>query len=110
MDISKETESKIKELQVLEHNLQSILMQKQSFHLELSEIENALEELAKVKDDVYKIVGNIMIKNSREEILKDLKNKKDLITLRLKSIENQEKSLAADSEKLRKDVLSKIKN
>jgi len=110
MDMDKETENKIKELQVLEHSLQSILMQKQAFQMELGETENAIEELGKTKEDVFKIVGNIMIKKSHEEILKDLKNKKDLINLRLKSIAGQEKSLADDSEKLRKDVLSKIKN
>jgi len=109
MDMDKATEGKIKELQVLEHSLQSILMQKQAFQMELGETENAIEELGKTKEDVYKIVGNIMVKNSKEEILKDLKNKKDLILLRLKSISGQEKSLSEDSEKLRKDVLSMIK-
>lgn len=108
--MDKETESKIKELQTLEHSLQSILMQKQAFQMELGETENAIEELGKTKEDVYKIVGNIMIKQAKEETLKDLKNKKDLILLRLKSMAGQEKSLADDSEKLRKDVLSKIKN
>jgi len=110
MDMDKETENKIKELQVLEHSLQSILMQKQAFQMELGETENAMEELGKTKEDVYKIVGNIMIKKSHEEILKDLKDKKDLILLRLKSMAGQEKSLADDSEKLRKEVLSKIKS
>ena len=108
--MDKETENKIKELQVLEHSLQSILMQKQAFQMELGETENAMEELGKTKEDVYKIVGNIMIKKSHEEILKDLKDKKDLILLRLKSMAGQEKSLADDSEKLRKEVLSKIKS
>jgi len=110
MEISEETESQIKELQVLENKLQTLLMQRQAFQLELDEIENALSELAKTKEEVYKIAGNIMVKISKEEITKDLKQKKDLITLRLKSIENQEKSLAESSENLRKKVLSKIKS
>jgi prefoldin beta subunit len=109
MDLNKETESQIKELQLLEQNLQSILMQKQAFQMELGEVENALEELAKSNNDTYKIVGNIMIKSSKEELLKELKNKKDLLDLRLKALNNQEKSLEEDSENLRKTVLSKIK-
>lgn len=104
-----ETENQIKELQVLEQNMQSILMQKQAFEMELSETENALTELGKSKEDVYKIVGNIMIKYSKENLSKDLNQKKDLLNLRLKSISTQEKAIEANAEEKRKKVLSKIK-
>jgi len=107
--MEKETENQIRELQLLEQNLQNILMQKQAFQMELSETENALEELSKSNDEAFKIVGNIMLKYSKENLLKDLKQKKDLISLRLKSLDSQEKSLAETSENLRKKVLSKIK-
>ena len=108
MELSKETENQIKELQVLEQNLQSVLMQKQAFQLELNEVENAVEELAKSSSDVYKIAGNIMIKSSKEGISKELKQKKDLIALRLKSLDGQEKSVSENTESIRKKVLSKI--
>jgi len=109
MEINKETENQIQELQMIEQTLQSILMQKQAFQMESTEVENALEELSKSSDDVFKIVGNIMIKAKKEDILKDLKHKKELIDLRLKSIESQEKQISDKSEKLREKVLSKIK-
>jgi len=108
MELSKETEIQIRELQALEQNLQSVLMQKQAFQLEFSEAENAIEELGKSGDEVYKIAGNIMVKSSKENIIKDMIQKKNLITLRLKSLGNQEKSLQESSEKLREKVLSKI--
>jgi prefoldin beta subunit len=107
--MEKETENQIKELQLLEQNLQNLLMQKQAFQLELSETENALEELSKTDKEVFKIAGNIMIKSSKENLIKELSRKKDIISLRLKSIESQEKSLEQSSENLRKKVLSKIK-
>jgi len=107
--MEKETENQIKELQMLEQNLQNILMQKQAFQMELSETENALEELNKYDEEVFKIVGNIMIKYSKENLLKDLKQKKDLFALRLKSLDSQEKSISETSESLREKVLSKIK-
>lgn len=108
MDMDKETEAQIKELQLLEQNLQSILMQKQAFQMELGEVENALEELEKANDEVFKIVGNIMIRSSKDTLKKDLSQKKDLISLRLKSFSTQEKALEENSESLRKKVLSKI--
>jgi prefoldin beta subunit len=110
MEVNKETENEIKELQMLEQNMQSILMQKQAFQSELGETENALQELNKSGDEIFKIVGNIMIKSSKSDIIKDLEQKKDLISLRLKSLDNQEKSLEKSSESLREKVLSKIKN
>lgn len=109
MKIDKETESQIQELQLLEQNLQNLLMQKQAFEMELNETENALNEIQKTKDEVYKIVGQVMLKSSKESIEKELKQKKELIALRLKSIEKQETSLSQHLEKLREQVVKKLK-
>jgi prefoldin beta subunit len=109
MKVDKETENQIQELQIFEKNLQAILMQKQAFQMELSEIENALQELENAKtEEVYKIAGSIMIKSEKEALIKELKQKKDPLNLRLKSLENQEKSISETSENLRKKILSKI--
>lgn len=107
--MDKETENQIKELQIFEQNIQNVLMQKQAFQLELSEVENAVEELEKTGEEVYKITGNIMIKASKKDLQAELKKKKDLISLRLKSLDSQEKELAKSAEELREKVLSKIK-
>lgn len=109
MNIDKETEKQIQELQIFEQNLQNLLMQKQAFQFELSEIENAAEELAKASGEVYKITGQIMIKSKKEDLQKDLKEKQELISLRLKSIASQEKPLSKKAEDLRKEVLTKLK-
>ena len=89
--------------------LQSILMQKQAFQLELNEVENAAEELTKSSEEVYKIAGNIMLKYSKQKLTEELKQKKDLISLRLKSLDSQEKSITENTDSLRKRVLSKLK-
>ena len=107
--LDKETQEKIQELQNYEHTLQNLLMQKQAFQLELSEIENALSEIANSKDDVFKIIGNIMVKSDKNKIDKELRKKKDLITIRLKSINSQEADLMKHSEELKNEVMKKIK-
>lgn len=109
MKISKEVQEKIQELQIFEQNLQQFLIQKQAFQLELSETSSALAELENTKDDVYKIVGNIMIKSGKSEIQKELKEKKDIIDLRLKSLDKQESSLREKTDKLREEVMKSIK-
>lgn len=110
MKIDKETQEKIQELQSLEQNLQPIILQKQAFQLELNETESALSELAKTKEDAYKIIGNIMLKVSKTELEKELNEKKEILSLRLKSIDKQESSLQAKTEKLREEVMKLMKN
>lgn len=110
MELDQETQEQIQELQLLEQNLQSLIMQKQAFDLENHEAESALKELEKTNDEVFKIVGNIVIKSNKEELIKELNHKKELISLRLKTLDLQEKTLMDNSEKLRKKVLEKIEN
>ncbi|OGJ19965.1 prefoldin subunit beta [Candidatus Pacearchaeota archaeon RBG_13_36_9] len=107
--ISKELQEKIQHLQILEQNLQNLLMQKQAFQFELNETENALAEVKKTKEDIFKLVGSIMLKASKEEIEQELSQKKDILSLRTKSIEKQESQIREATEKLREEVLKKIK-
>lgn len=94
--------NKIQEIQILEQNLQNILYQKQSFQIELNESKTALEELEKSKDDVYKIIGQLMIKTDKDKIKKELEDKEKMLELRLNSLEKQEKNFMEKIEDLRK--------
>lgn len=107
--ISKETEKKIMELQLLEQNLQNSLMQKQHFQTELLETENALKEIVKAKE-AYKIVGNIMISSKKEDLKKELNERKKIIDLRLKTLEKEESKLKEKTTTLQKEVIGEIKN
>jgi len=83
-------------------------MQKQAFQIELNEVENALSEVKKTKDEVYKITGQVMLKANKEETEKELKEKQDILSLRVKSIEKQENSFREKLEKLRDEVTKEI--
>lgn len=107
--INQETQEKIQQLQIFEQNIQNLLLQKQAFQFELNEAENALDEVKKTKDDVYKLIGQVMLKASKSEIEKDLNQKKDILSLRVKAIEKQESQLKEESEKIKKEVMKKIK-
>jgi len=107
--LDEQTQQKIQEMQILEQNMQGLLMQKQAFQIELNETENALNEIKETKEDVFKLIGQIMIKTNKERLEKELTKKKELLTLRLNSIEKQEKEFSNHLEDLRKEVMSKIK-
>jgi len=108
-EIDQETARQIQELQILEQNMQNLLLQKQAFMLELNETGNALEELKNSKDDVYKLVGQIMIKSKKDDVEKDLGNKKNVIDLRVKAIEKQEELIKEQLTKRRDEIIKKLK-
>lgn len=108
MQIDKQTEKLMHEMQILEQNLQQVLMEKQNLELDLNESSNALEEVKKTKDEVYQVLGNVMLKAKKEEITKSLEEKNKLSELRIKSIENQEKNLQAKMDSLRNEITKLI--
>lgn len=107
--ISKETQEKIQQLQIFEQNLQNLLLQKQAFQFELNETENALKEVEKTKEDIYKLIGQVMLKASKPEIEKELQQRRDILNIRIKSIEKQDSRLKEETEKIREEVMKKIK-
>lgn len=98
---------KINQLQMLEQNLQQILSQRQQYQGQVVEIDSAIEELKK-SEDAYKIVGNIMIKVSKEELNKDLVEKKERAEIRMKTFQKQEKTVKDKAESLRKEVMEEM--
>ena len=104
MVISKETSKTIEELQIFEQHIQGFLAQKQTVQIELQEVDNALSEINKTKDDVYKILSGVMIKADKESLLKELEEKKKIFELRINSVEKQEKILEEKTVKLRDKI------
>ncbi len=104
------SESKIQEMRIIEQNLQNFLLQKQAFNIELIETQEACKEIEKSGDEVFKIIGQLMIKTDKSKIKEELKNKEKILELRLKTLEKQENSLAEKLEKLRKELTENFKN
>ena len=89
-----------------QQNLQAVLAQKQQVELELGETEKALEELGKASDTeaIYKFAGNLLVKVKKEDVVKELNEKKELGNTRKMVLAKQE---ARFRESL-KDLQSKI--
>ena len=108
-NLSEETQRKIQEMQVLEQTFQQFMMQKQAFSMESNETDSALEELKKAEGEVFKIVGSsIVIKTDKDKLQKELEHKKELIELRLKKINEQEKEFSDRLQRLRDEVMKEI--
>lgn len=88
------------ELQILEHNLQAILSQRQSVEIELAEISNAHSETSSSKGKVYQVINSIMIESSKEKVVSILEEKKKILEMQLSSIDKQQKLLESKIESL----------
>jgi len=102
-------ENKLQEMQILEQRLQNSILQKQAFQMELAETNSAMKELEKSGEEVYKIVGQLMIKTQKEKVHEELLEKKKLLEVRIKSLEKQEASFSEKLEKIREELTKPAK-
>jgi prefoldin beta subunit len=102
-------QDKLREMQIIDQNLHNIMLQKQAFQMEAQETKTALKEIKESKNDIYKIIGNLMLKTEKEKIQKELEDKDKLLELRITSFEKQEFSFAKQLEKIREELLKSKK-
>ena len=107
--ISEEMQNKISKVQILEQRLQSYIMQKQAFQGNLLEVENALGEMDG-SNEVFKIVGNIMLKVEKEKISKELKDKKEILDKKIAEIDKQEAKIKEEVLPLQEELMSSFKD
>jgi prefoldin beta subunit len=103
------SQEKIQEMQNLEQNLQNLIYQKQAFQMELSETSSALKEIEKSDGEVFKIIGQLMLKTEKKKIKEELSNKEKILNLRINSIEKQEASLNERLEEFREEIMKSEK-
>jgi prefoldin beta subunit len=82
----------VSRLQQLQQNLQAIMMQKQQLEVESVETDRALEELKKAGPDdaVYKNAGSVLVKAKKDDVIKELEEKKELSSTRVMVLGKQE--------------------
>jgi prefoldin beta subunit len=102
---SQEAQQLLGQAQVYQQQVQGIMSQKELLNTQLMELEKAIEELDKTKEkEVYKISGPILLKTVKSEVKKDLKEKKEMINTRLKSLETSEKKVKEKIDVLRQKL------
>jgi prefoldin beta subunit len=95
----------------LQQNLQAVAMQKQQVEAELADAEKTLEELKNVPEteQIYKSVGAILVKVSKESISKELEEKKDISQTRSLVLVKQETRLKESIKELQAKIDDMLK-
>jgi len=92
--------------QQLQQTLNVILVERQRLEAELLEVKDALEALEKSPDDalVYKAVGPVLIQSSKQKLIEELSERKELAETRLKLLEKQEQRTREQLESIQKEL------
>lgn len=101
-----QVQERLLRLQQLQQTLQSILGQKQQVEVEVTEIDQALNELQKLTDDavIYKATGSLLVKTERPKITAELTERKELLNTRVTILGKQEERLRTQL----KDIQTKL--
>lgn len=85
-------QEKLTRLQQLQSTMQQLIIQKQRLDLERNESDRALKTLENVSHDtkVYKSAGAILVEKKKEDVEKELKDRKDFLEMRAKVLAKQE--------------------
>ncbi|MEM2192096.1 MAG: prefoldin subunit beta [Candidatus Hadarchaeales archaeon] len=104
--ISPQLRHQLAQFQQLQQQAQVLIAQRQQLEVLLRETEQAIQEVEKLAEDatVYRSVGPILAKTSRGEILQKLKEDKEAIDLRLKTIARQEERTIQRIKEMREKI------
>ncbi|HWQ20782.1 MAG TPA: prefoldin subunit beta [Methanotrichaceae archaeon] len=94
-ELPPQIQNQLAQLQQLQQQAQAMLSQKSQIEALIRETDAAVKELEKSPDDavVYKSVGELLFKADKPKLLEELKEKKDMMDLRLKTMSKQEERI-----------------
>ncbi len=98
-------ENKLVEAQRLQEQLNRVVQERVALESEKSEIERVLKLLEEVgENEVYKSVGGILVKVPKEKVVNELKDRLEIIDLRLEKLKKQESELRKRLEQLLREI------
>ncbi len=111
IELPPQLQEQLARLQQLQQTLQAVLTQKQQLEIENSEADKAVQELEKATDDttVYKSVGSLLVKSDRQSLLKELKERKELLGTRITVLGRQEERTKERMKELQDKLQEKLR-
>ena len=105
-------QEQIGKLQQSQQSLQSIMAQKQQVEMDSAEADKALEELKKAGDDdhVFKHAGSILIKSTKNVLIEELEEKKELAKTQITVLTKQEERIKVSLQEQEKKIQEMLKN
>ncbi|AMM53355.1 prefoldin subunit beta [Pyrococcus kukulkanii] len=94
-NVPPQVQAMLGQLESYQQQLQLVIQQKQKVQADLTEAKKALEEIEKLPDDaiIYKTVGTLIVKTTKDKALQELKEKVETLNVRLNALNRQEQKI-----------------
>jgi prefoldin beta subunit len=104
--LSPQLQHQLAQFQQLQQQAEAIATQRLQMELQLKEVTRALEEVQKLGEDaeVYKSVGNLLIKSEKGNVEAELKERKETLELRINTLKRQEEKVTSRLKELQAKI------
>ena len=100
------------QFQQLQQQAEAIATQRLQMELQLKEVTRALEELQRLGEDaeVYKSVGNLLVRSEKGSVEAELKDRKETLELRISTLKRQEEKVTSRLKELQAKIQDAIRS
>ncbi len=101
-----ELENKLARYQVIQSQLNRVVQERVSVEAEIAEINRILSVLEEQSGDVkvYRAIGNVLVRVEREKLVNELKDRKEILELRLQKLKKQEEQLRKQLDEVANEI------
>ncbi|ADT83146.1 prefoldin subunit beta [Thermococcus barophilus] len=110
-NIPPQVQALLGQLESYQQQLQLVIQQKQKVQVDLNDAKKALEEIEKVEENtpIYKTVGTLIVKTSKNKAVEELKEKIETLEVRLNALNRQEQKLNEKIKELTQKIQSMLR-
>jgi prefoldin beta subunit len=110
--IPPQLQHQLAQFQQLQQQAEAIATQRLQMELQLKEVSRALEEVQKLGEDaeVYRSVGNLLIKSAKGDVETELKDRKETLELRINTLKRQEEKVTSRLKELQAKLQEAIRS
>ena len=110
-NIPPQVQALLGQLESYQQQLQLVIQQKQKVQVDLNDAKKALEEIEKVEENtpIYKTVGTLIVKTSKDKAVEELKEKIETLEVRLNALTRQEQKLNEKIKELTQKIQSMLR-
>ncbi|MGP3668141.1 MAG: prefoldin subunit beta [Candidatus Bathyarchaeota archaeon] len=111
VEVPPNIQEELAKLQQLQQTLQVIVAQKQQVEVELTDVDKALEEIKKMPNEnpVYQAIGAFLVRRDKETIIKELTERRELLTVRASVLGKQEERTRERLREIQQQVQARLR-
>jgi len=111
IEVPPNLQEELAKLQQLQQTLQVIVAQKQQVEVELTDVDKALEEIKKMPDDnpIYQAIGAFLVKKDKESVIKELTERRELLTVRASVLGKQEERTRERLKEVQQQIQARLR-